>query len=233
MKNYAFTLAEVLITLAIIGIVAAMTIPSIVQQTQKQEYVSALKKTYSVISQATNMIITEEGGTPDKWGMINENDASTNKIMELYKTHLLNLKVCDTSDSSCNYSDNLLNINGNISQIQTTYGGNWGVKVFKWKLSDGASISFDMWNYSNFINYFGLNPGYTDGLGYGMFIVDVNGNKKPNQLGRDVFIFCLTNKGLAPAGRDNNSANCSTSTSSVWGGADCAAKVLTEGAMNY
>ena len=56
-----FTLAEVLITLVIIGVIAAMTIPTLMNNTNKQEYVSKLKKAYSTLSQATNRIITEEG----------------------------------------------------------------------------------------------------------------------------------------------------------------------------
>ena len=56
-----FTLAEVLITLVIIGFIAAMTIPTLINKTNNQEYVSKLKKAYSTLSQATNRIITEEG----------------------------------------------------------------------------------------------------------------------------------------------------------------------------
>lgn len=50
--------------------------------------------------------------------------------------------------------------------------------------------------------------------------VDVNGDKKPNRLGRDVFAFILTVNGLVPAGLNNSSENCSTT------GFDCAAKYL-------
>ncbi|MBP7212243.1 prepilin-type N-terminal cleavage/methylation domain-containing protein, partial [bacterium] len=47
----AFTLAEVLITLGIIGIVAALTIPTLMNKSQKQQTVTALKKSYSTFSQ--------------------------------------------------------------------------------------------------------------------------------------------------------------------------------------
>lgn len=50
-----FTLAEVLITLGIIGVVAAMTIPTIIANTNGQKYRSQLKKTISVLSQAARM----------------------------------------------------------------------------------------------------------------------------------------------------------------------------------
>ena len=56
-----FTLAEVLITLVIIGVIAAMTIPTLINKTNNQEYVSRLKKAYSVLSAATNQLIFEDG----------------------------------------------------------------------------------------------------------------------------------------------------------------------------
>ncbi len=57
----AFTLAEVLITLAIIGIVAAITIPGLVQNYKKTEYSSKLKKFYSTMQQAIQMSEIEHG----------------------------------------------------------------------------------------------------------------------------------------------------------------------------
>ncbi len=57
-----FTLAEVLVTLAIIGVVAALIIPGIVQNVKKKQYVSGLNKTYSDISQATLQVMDDNGG---------------------------------------------------------------------------------------------------------------------------------------------------------------------------
>ena len=51
----AFTLAEVLITLGIIGVVAAMTIPTFIANTNSQKYRSTLKKTVSTLSQAARL----------------------------------------------------------------------------------------------------------------------------------------------------------------------------------
>lgn len=64
----AFTLAEVLITLAIIGVVAALTIPSLVQNYKERETVTRLKEFYSVFSQAYQLAILEHG-TFDQWGL--------------------------------------------------------------------------------------------------------------------------------------------------------------------
>lgn len=62
----AFTLAEVLITLAIIGVVAAMTIPTLMQKTDRREKVAAVKSSYSQLSQAVKMA-TALNGNVDKW----------------------------------------------------------------------------------------------------------------------------------------------------------------------
>ena len=57
-----------LITLGIIGVVAAMTLPSIVQKHQEKVTVSKLKKIYSNVSQAYLNAI-RENGSPENWGM--------------------------------------------------------------------------------------------------------------------------------------------------------------------
>lgn len=51
-KVKGFTLAEILVTLMIIGIIAALTIPSLIQNTKKNEYVAGLKKASSSFSDA-------------------------------------------------------------------------------------------------------------------------------------------------------------------------------------
>lgn len=61
MIKRGFTLAEVLITLGIIGVVAAMTLPSLIQNYKKQAVISKLKKASSIISQAYNMSIAQYG----------------------------------------------------------------------------------------------------------------------------------------------------------------------------
>ena len=59
--NIAFTLAEVLITLGIIGVVAALTIPNVIAKYQEMVAVVRLKKSYSVVTNAINRAMAEEG----------------------------------------------------------------------------------------------------------------------------------------------------------------------------
>ncbi|MDO5436866.1 MAG: type II secretion system protein [bacterium] len=60
----AFTLAEVLITLAIIGVVAAISIPSVISNSQQQEFKTGLRKAVSVLNSAITMNIALDGESP-------------------------------------------------------------------------------------------------------------------------------------------------------------------------
>ncbi|MDR1327413.1 MAG: type II secretion system GspH family protein [Heliobacteriaceae bacterium] len=60
MKKHAFTLAEVLITLGIIGVVAALTMPSLIGNYQKNVVTTRMKKFYSMINQAALMRTAHE-----------------------------------------------------------------------------------------------------------------------------------------------------------------------------
>ena len=64
MKNTGFTLAEVLITLAIIGVVAAISIPSVISNTQQQEFKTGLRKAVSVLNSAITMNMAIDGESP-------------------------------------------------------------------------------------------------------------------------------------------------------------------------
>ena len=82
----AFTLAEVLITLSIIGVVAALTIPTLIQRTGNEEFVSRLMKVYSTLSQASEAVITEYG-SPKIWVTDIDN------VYNIYKAHLRSAKI--------------------------------------------------------------------------------------------------------------------------------------------
>ena len=62
-KRFGFTLAEVLITLGIIGVVAAMTMPTLMNSTQGAQYKAAYKKALSAISQGVTLNVALDGSS--------------------------------------------------------------------------------------------------------------------------------------------------------------------------
>ena len=64
----AFTLAEVLITLGIIGVVAALTMPTVIQNYKKKQAVTQLKATYSILAQAFEHAQADYGDMSN-WGL--------------------------------------------------------------------------------------------------------------------------------------------------------------------
>ena len=91
-KKLAFTLAEVLITLGIIGVVAALTLPALISNYKKQETTARLKKFYSTMSQAI---------------ILSENDNGSSK--EWTKAYYLDLDDDSNKSLTLNYFNTYLN----------------------------------------------------------------------------------------------------------------------------
>ena len=95
-KRFGFTLAEVLITLAIIGVVAAMTMPTLINNTNGAQFKTAYKKGLSVLSQAVVMNIALDdydlAGTSDN----QTGDANTISVYKLFKDRTNGTLMSDT-----------------------------------------------------------------------------------------------------------------------------------------
>ncbi len=89
MKRFkkGFTLAEVLITLAIIGVVAAIAIPSVISNTQQQEFKTGLRKAVSVLNSAITMNMAIDGETPydnkDLWNYLQKHMSIVKTVEQL------------------------------------------------------------------------------------------------------------------------------------------------------
>ncbi len=214
---HAFSLAEILITLVIIGVIAAITVPSLINKTNNQEYVSRLKKVYSVLAQATNQIIAEEG-TPraDKGGWA----SSTLNVYSLYKKKLIDAQDC--SDAKGCVLQGKLKYLDNSGTTATDFSQE-NISFRKLVLNDGTQVVFDEINGE--CNATSMQD--TDICAF--LFVDVNGSRKPNTLGRDVFYFIIKEKGLYPRGCADGYCNGPENAKGV----GCGCKVLREGAMNY
>lgn len=102
-KNAAFTLAEVLVTLGIIGIVAAMTLPAISAHYRKKEIAVRLQKFSSTMQNAYNRA-TINYGPIQNWqypSKQNDPDQINEFVMRYLFPYLQGLKVCEAGDNAC------------------------------------------------------------------------------------------------------------------------------------
>lgn len=173
----AFTLAEVLITLGIIGVVAALTLPTLIANYQKQVWVNQLKKTYATLNEGVKQIVASEGCTTLECAGMRPvyyaTDFSQPKVRDKFvKTFKLeNVYVGNMPDNSIyNYTGYLLN--GEEFDLKDLF------VIDEYFLigttPDGQILVFETAGF--------LGP---------MVIVDINGLKTPNTLGRDIFVFSM------------------------------------------
>ena len=187
-----FTLAEVLITLVVIGVIAAMTIPTLINKTNEQETITSLKKTYSIMGQAYQKVISENGEIiPSELGS-NEREA-TQKFGEMMAKHLSVAKNCGLStNEDCLAQGTYRYFNGAV-----WYDLNSLNDYYKLRLNDGTSFLTKANN-----NYISAFQGVNDQMDhiFAFVSVDVNGDKGPNTLGKDYFNFYVTKYGILPVG---------------------------------
>ncbi len=214
-----FTLAEVLITLGIIGIVAAMTLPVVVGRYQEKVTVTRVQKFYSMMSQALNMAIAEHG-TVDTWEYYDDgknfSKQSSIEFAEYFKKYMKISKDCGPNPGClADVTVNLLNGKNGSSNYNNS-------NHYKMILSDGSYV----WVRNHYINCTksdGNVPGKENTCG--LLWIDVNGKTPPNIFGRDVFAFYIK--------KDRITANpdvCEDLTATGWG---CPTYILSHGDMGY
>ena len=237
-KRTGFTLAEVLITLGIIGVVAAIIIPTLVTNITNKGYVEKLKKNYAIIQDATNMIVAEKGDPSQwEWSVYNSGDYVANdSIVESYKKYLNVVDTCPATVDTRFTKKCVLGtseysyLNGSKENV-VDYSKVWGMYHCNYilMLADGSTIG---------IRFKGGRCGRFWGTPDITFTIDINGKAKPNKIGRDIFyVYMLqTDHGkIKPytneifPGTVDNVNTCSPDST----GQSCAYRVLTEGKMNY
>ena len=183
-KLSGFTLAEVLITLGIIGIVAAMTLPTLVVNYQKEQTVIRLKRAYTILSQAVDRTKADYGDVSD-WnleslsGGYNHREV-VEKFVKLYVVpYLAKVKeVKYTNFSEFGYR-NIKNLDGSSANMIFREG------AFV-VLSDSSIFRMSMDTHD-----FGTEDKPDHRITNVLFTVDINGLKNPNVIGKDIFIFVL------------------------------------------
>ncbi|MDD3149530.1 MAG: prepilin-type N-terminal cleavage/methylation domain-containing protein [Candidatus Gastranaerophilales bacterium] len=226
-KRKAFTLAETLIVIAIIGIIASIVTPMLFGTTSDAELKAAWKKSYSDLSQATQLIAVDNGGSLA--GAFLGDEAGSEDLKNAYASKLNIIKDCSGT---------------------STYGGTgsgasaegcWHEGTNSWYFLNGTGRgSFNqpglILNNGSLIHFI-INKSdcsYVAGdyTRCGWICIDVNGFKKPNTIGKDIFYVSIILNTLIPDGARGfyePSTDCiegSTATDNY--GYGCAAKYLYE-----
>lgn len=211
-KKSAFSLAETLVTLVIIGIIAAIVIPSIMTSHRKLVNQVQLRKIYSVLTQISQMVIGEYGDLPYS----DFYDGSSDKVQEWFayyiKPYLKVDKVCYDEEGCWSYPATYMN-GTNISNLSARgIGGN----IVTFTTIEGILFNLDGNVPTDLYDLYGVESD-NDAV---VLHVDINGTKPPNIYGKDIFVFVFTNKGFVPAGNDKTraqvNAECSEDGRGVW-----------------
>lgn len=194
-----FTLAEVLITLGIIGVVAAMTIPTLISKIQKQQIEAQLKENYSVIAQA--MKLSEEEGAISPQLVVNQQKVQA--WFEEFMSKSLKTEVVCYHKPGCWHKSGVVKTLNNKTPTYETNVGNGesviGAISVTFRTAKGAYFDLDISGSAASQGLFGIDTSQNTL----QFYVDVNGDRKPNIIGKDIFIMVYEyDKGLVPAGND-------------------------------
>lgn len=192
-KTVGFTLAEVLITLGIIGIVSAMTIPTIASRVTHKKLQSQFKKTYSDLNQATRSFYADTDipvHDYDVYLKAGQDTSGTNWNSNGLIAKFMTYFNGSSKDNNTNWKNfdqlhNLKNLNLNGSEV-TQYPCDQSVVY-----TDNVGRLYVMDDTST---------AYGKTLEYGPKIcVDINGIDKPNKWGHDRFVFVFTeNNAVVP-----------------------------------
>lgn len=166
----AFTLTELLVAVGIIGAIAAVSIPSLMNNINKQIYTTRLKGITQTFKQTIDAQLLAK-----RTSTLENTDFSSPS--QLFNNHFDTVKYCTYDDSSCWPDMNYRTLNGGTTEI---------IRQSTAKLRNGTTILY------NEISSDQIVDGDTV---YQEVYVDLNGADKPNIVGRDLFSFYISKRG--------------------------------------
>lgn len=185
-RKLGFTLAEVLITLGIIGVVAAMTIPGLIHSYKKMVWVGKLKQNFSLISQGFRHYIADSGNSLEfaSWR------SSEEELTNFFRTYFKEIQNCDGTYAPC-FAEKYGKLdNSRIVNMRNNHCQYTG------RLVNGAAICADAMETAN--------RELDDGdVSVNMFHneaivaieIDINGPQGPNVFGLDYFVMAINDQG--------------------------------------
>ncbi|MFH0703015.1 MAG: hypothetical protein V2B14_05700 [bacterium] len=202
-----FTLAEVLMTLMVVGVVATATMVILLPAIEDAQYKMAFKTIYSLVAQATSHIAADNGNSLK--GVFTGNNVMRDKFAQ----YLNIIKYCDVGKTFGNCWHNM---DGSLKYLN-------GSPIIAWANTSGIILNNGM------LLRFQVDSGACTSLvgtiqKCGYISIDVNGWKGPNILGKDVHQIWILENSIKPLGTkgDTQENTCTISSS----GNGCAAKVL-------
>ncbi len=201
----AFTLSEVLITVGIIGVVAAMTVPTLMQNYQKQSYITQLKKSFSELSQVAESAMADSNSP-----RLMETKAVRAGTDNFLQTYFKTTQICDAANGVDCFASEYTTLNGTAYRLRDLLSGTSSCAV----LASGSSLCLA--NRSSFISA----------------VVDVNGKQGPNILGRDLFSLYIQNDGTVTSPTSPSAASVEDCQTGDYGA--CLGVILKDGwVMDY
>ena len=189
MFKKGFTLAEVLITLGIIGVVAALTAPALIQSANSAKTGPALSKAVASFENATQLLLQEEGSSSIT-GLMGNNLSTTGSGSFWDKLSKYLKIVRDDRKSYISYTPYHSN-SGSYNPVS----GSWTHNAF---YSEDKMIYYIIPDYKRSSYAYANIP--SNQL-IGNVYIDINGAAKPNKQAKDIFRFYLYNDGtLRPYG---------------------------------
>lgn len=189
MRLKGFTLAEVLITLGVIGVVAAMTMPALVQKSKEKETVTKLKKAYSVLSNAYMLAKAENGSGIDTWVEGKTGNEATQTLFENMKPYLNISKDCGFN-GGCFKDVSITRLDGTPDTPEFNYGKPRGI-FSTFILTDGTPV---------------LLQGVPD-TNTGIAVVDTGSMHGTSAYGKNIFFFRFYPDKVVPSGLPTESSH--------------------------
>ena len=201
MKKHGFTLAEVIVTLGVVGVIAALTLPIVSNSAAKSQVGPKLAKAVSVWEQANIAMLEDEDVTDITEGFETttgtDSSATTTLNFTEYKTALSeHIKMIDTSTSNSNSTGSTFSVDTNANWVSLFSNENQTFET-----TNGMRYAYIVDNISSGANL--ETPPHKQRIGYLAIDIDSDSDSK-NTVGKDIFCFALYNDGsLRAIGSEN------------------------------
>lgn len=186
MLKKSFTLAEIMITMAIIGVIAALTLPSLINVYENKVYMTKLKKSYSQVVTAAKSAIAEDGANE---AIFDENGQQVDITPGFY------LSSAGTKDSGTNMGAEYF-LKNFLKNNKYGVGGTENLADATYRTPTGTNLSTISNDYKciktpdSAIICMTFSDTYRSKI-----IIDVNGTDKPNVSGIDLFVMKIDDDG--------------------------------------